>query len=44
VLDGDEILWVTKKLARKGCSEWRIAGGVFLTVTRGDGSWLLLRR
>jgi hypothetical protein len=40
VLDGDEIPWVTKKLAGKGCSEWRMAGEVFLTVTRGGGSRL----
>jgi hypothetical protein len=40
VLDGDEIPWVTKKLAGKGCSGWRMAGTVFLTVTRGGGSRL----
>jgi hypothetical protein len=40
VLDGDEVPWVMKKLARKGCSGWSMAGGVFLTVTYGDGVWL----
>jgi hypothetical protein len=40
VLDGDEVPWVTKKLARKGCSGWRITGEVFLTVIRGDDSRL----
>jgi hypothetical protein len=40
VLDGDEVPWVMKKLAGKGCSGWRMAGGIFLTVTRGDDSRL----
>jgi hypothetical protein len=34
---------VTKKLVGD-CSGRRMAGEVFLTVTRGDGSWLLPRR
>jgi hypothetical protein len=39
VLDGGEVSWVTKKLAR-GCSGRRMAGGILPTVTRGDGGWL----
>jgi hypothetical protein len=31
---------VTKKLAGKGCRGWRMAGGIFLTVTCGGGSQL----
>jgi hypothetical protein len=31
---------VTKKLAGEGCSGRRMAGGIFLTVTCGDGGWL----
>jgi hypothetical protein len=31
---------VTKKFAGKGCSGWRMAGGIFLTMTRGDGDRL----
>jgi hypothetical protein len=29
-----------KRFAGKGCSGWKMVGEVFLTVTRGDGSWL----
>jgi hypothetical protein len=43
VLDGGEVPWVTKKLAR-GRSGWRMAGGILPTVIRGDGGWLLPRR
>jgi hypothetical protein len=39
VLNGDEIPWVTKKLVGN-CSGWKMAGGIFLTVTRGDNSRL----
>jgi hypothetical protein len=39
VLDDDEISWVTKKLAGKGCSGWKMAR-VLLTVARGDGGRL----
>jgi hypothetical protein len=35
-LDGDEILWVTKKLAGKGCRGWKMAEGVVSMVIRGD--------
>jgi hypothetical protein len=31
---------VTKKFAGKGCSGWKMAGGMFHTVTRGDDSRL----
>jgi hypothetical protein len=37
VLDGDEVPWVTKKLAGN-YSGWKLTGEIFLTVTRGDGS------
>jgi hypothetical protein len=37
VLDGDEVPWVTKKLAGKGCRGWRMAEGVVSVVIRGDG-------
>jgi hypothetical protein len=36
VLDGDEVPWVTKKLARKGCRGWKMAEGVVSVVIRGD--------
>jgi hypothetical protein len=39
VIDGGEVLLVTKKLVGD-CSGWRMAGGVFLTVTCGGGSRL----
>jgi hypothetical protein len=39
VLDGDEVPWVTKKLAGD-CSGWRMTGEIFLMVTRGDDSRL----
>jgi hypothetical protein len=38
-----EVHRVTKKLAGEGCCGRRMAGGVFLMVTHGDGSWLLPR-
>jgi hypothetical protein len=34
VLDGDEVPWVTKKFAGKGCSGWKMVGG-----TSHGGSW-----
>jgi hypothetical protein len=39
MLDGGEVPWVTKKLAGD-CSGWKMAGGIFLTLTCGDGGWL----
>jgi hypothetical protein len=35
---------VTKKFAGKGCSGWRMVGGIFLTVTHGDDSRLATAR
>jgi hypothetical protein len=29
--DGDEIPWMTKKFAGKGCRGWKITGETFLT-------------
>jgi hypothetical protein len=46
VLDGDEVLWVTKKLVRKGCRGWKMAEGVVSVViaversTRGKNCWM----
>jgi hypothetical protein len=39
VLDGDEVPWMTKKFAGKGCSGWKMVG-VLLMVARGDNSRL----
>jgi hypothetical protein len=40
VLDGDEVPWVTKKFAGKGCRGWKMAEGVVSVVIRGDDSRL----
>jgi hypothetical protein len=41
VFDDGKIPWVTKKLAGGiSCSGWKMAGEIFLTVIRGDGSQL----
>jgi hypothetical protein len=41
VLDSDEVpVWKRRRSFSGDCSGWRIAGGVFLTVIHGDGSWL----
>jgi hypothetical protein len=40
-LDGDEVLWVTKKLAGD-CSEWKMVEEVVFVVIRGDGDWLAM--
>jgi hypothetical protein len=35
-LDDDEIPWMTKEFAGKGCRGWKMAEGVVSVVTRGD--------
>jgi hypothetical protein len=35
-LDDDEIPWMTKEFAGKGCRGWKMAEGVVSMVTRGD--------
>jgi hypothetical protein len=41
VLNSDEVPVRKRRRSLPGdCSGWKMAGGIFLTVTRGDGGWL----